>query len=475
MPTRAQLVQAAWDAPRLRRAARALADLALAELTLDTARKVRPPDFHRRGRALLRTRPTLAAVPAWLREVAASGLRLNHPCYMAQQVGAPLPLAALMEPVTAALNQSIAVWDMSPVGTLVDRALMDRFKRLFDYPATAEGSFTPGGSFANLTALLAARAALAPGAWRKGGARIALLAGAQTHYSVARAAGIMGLGSESVFAIPTNAQQQSDTGAIAATARAARARGYRQFILVATSGSTPTGSFDDLEAFAREARRLRGWLHVDAAHGGGMAFSARGRRLLRGLDRADSVAFDPHKMMFMPLAAGAVLVRRGGQLRGAFEQHAPYLFSPVRNAVGDVGAFTLACSQRFEALRIWLCWQVYGPALFAAMSEATCVAAQAAHAWCERSRVLEPLHTPESNIFCFRLRRPPRGGAAGDARHWAVKEAVNGSGRAYISSTVLDGRRCLRIVAMNPRTERRHVERVMRLIEREARRLEGTQ
>lgn len=463
---------AAWDARRLQSLARALADLALAEMTQGSGGTVRAPDYYRRGKKLVVARPGLAQVPGWLREVASAGLRINHPCYMAQQVGAPLPLAALVEPVTAALNQSIAVWDMSPVGTLLDRALMARFKRLFRYPATAEGTLTPGGSFANLTALLAARAALAPAAWRTGEARVAILAGAQTHYSVARAAGIMGMGSECVFAIPGNAQHQSDTGAIAATAQAARKRGYRKFILIATSGSTPTGSFDDLEAFAAEARRLNAWLHVDAAHGGGMAFSRRGRRLLRGLERADSLAFDPHKMMFMPLAAGAVLVRRGAQLRGAFEQHAPYLFSPVQREVGDVGAFTLACSQRFEALRIWLCWQVYGAGLFAAMSDATCTATRAAFDWCGRSKVLEAAHEPESNIFCFRLRRPPRGGAASDTRHWAVKEAVNASGRAYISSTVLEGRRCLRLVVMNPRTERAHVERVLRLVEREAGRLE---
>src|SRR6185437_5375017 len=130
----------------------------------------------------------------------------------------------------------------------------------------------------------------------------------------------------SVFSIPSDALHRTDPAGVAPAARAARRAGFRRFVLVGTAGSTPTGSFDDLEALARAARALRAWFHVDAAHGGGMAFSPRLRKLLRGLERADSVAFDPHKMMFMPLAAGCVLVRSGRRLRAAFEQDAPYLF-----------------------------------------------------------------------------------------------------------------------------------------------------
>lgn len=467
----ANQINTAWDPLRLRRTGRALLEAAVGELTPSGRGPVRAPDFERRARQLLRrSGGGAAAAPAWVRELLAASLHQSHPCAMAQQISAPLPLAALVESVVAAANQSIAVWDMSPAGTLVDREVLRRFKALVGYPAGAEGSLVPGGSFANLTALLAARAALAPRAWNAGGGRIAILAGTQTHYSIRRAAGIMGLGAECVFPVPLDAGFRTDPGRLDEAARTARRRGYRRFIVVATSGSTATGSMDDLEAIGDAARGLGAWFHVDAAHGGGLAFSRRLRRQLRGLDRADSIAFDPHKMMFMPLAAGAVLVREGRRLRGAFEQDAPYLFSPVRNRVGDVGPFTLACSQRFDALKIWLVWQAYGAGLFAAMAEATCATAQAAHGLCEASPRLEPAHAPQSNILCLRLRRAPSG-AAGDRLHWRVKEAVNASGRAYISSTVLDGRRCLRLVVMNPRSTPRHAAQVLGVVEREAARL----
>jgi L-2,4-diaminobutyrate decarboxylase len=463
----------AWDARELRRLARACGDLALRELTQSGRGPVRAPDFERRARRLLASfGGGTKAAPARLAALAAASLHQSHPCAMAQQIAAPVPLAALAESVAAALNQSIAVWDMSPAGTLVDRATLRRLQRLLGYPASAAGTFTPGGSFANLTALLAARAALAPAAWRRGGdARLGVLAGAQTHYSIARAAAILGLGADRVFPIPTDAEHRTDPAGVAAAAARARRAGCRRLILVGTSGSTSTGSFDDLVALRAEARRLGAWFHVDAAHGGGMAFSPRLRRLLRGLGQADSIAFDPHKMMFMPLSAGAVLVRRGAALRGAFEQHAPYLFRPYPAKVADVGPFTLACSQRFEALKIWLVWQAYGPELFAAMVEAACATAHAAYEHCLASPRFEPAHRPHANILCFRLRRAPRAAPAADRLHWRIMEAVNASGQAYLSSTVLDGRRCLRLVVMNPRSRAIHAARVLRVAERAAQRL----
>ncbi|HXR97966.1 MAG TPA: pyridoxal-dependent decarboxylase [Terriglobales bacterium] len=467
-------IEHAWDRAKLRRLGRAFSDWAADELTHSGRGPVRPPDFHARARALTRVKGGAASTPAWLRQLGAAGMHINHPAFMAQQVAAPIPLAAMIESAVATLNQSIAVWEMSPAAMLIDRQVLDRCKKLFGYPASAEGSLTPGGSFANLTAMLAARAALAPKAWQSGAPnRIAILAGAQTHYSIARAAGIMGMGAQCVFAIPTDAAHRTDTGAIPEAARRARRAGYRRFILVATCGSTPTGSLDDLEGFANAARGLDAWFHIDAAHGGGLMFSPRLRRRLRGIAAADSIAFDPHKMMFMPLAAGAVLVRHGSQLTGAFEQHAPYLFHPpseAPRAVADVGPFTLACSQRFDALKIWMVWNAYGPGLFAALADATCATARAAFDYCRRSKLLAPLHQPDSNILCFGLRQPV---ANADHTHWVIKEAVNATGRAYISSTVLEGRRCFRVVIMNPRSTEEHVKRVLGTVEREARRALG--
>jgi len=396
------------------------------------------------------------------RDIGEASLALSHPRYAAQQVAAPIPAAALVESVVAAMNQSLAVWEMSPIATGIDRDLMVGFKKLFGYPKTAEGSLVPGGAFANLTALLAARDVLEPQGSKRGNARVAIIVGAQAHYSIARAAAILGLGRDAVFKVPLNAEFSTDMRMVKSTFADARKAGYEKYILVGSSGSTPTGSFDDLVALGELARTHGAWFHVDAAHGAGLAFSRRYRSRLRGLGRADSLIFDPHKMMFMPLAAGGVAVRDGAQLLAPLQEQAPYLFGSTRHWP-DLGQITIACSQRFDALKTWLVWRVYGSELWDHLTTHVCDVTQAAYEYCAESEILEPVHRPQSNIFCFRLRNVQKSDS--DARHWAIKEDVNESGFAYISSTVLDGRRVLRIVVMNPRTTAEDIRDMLHRVE----------
>lgn len=458
-----------WNPARVRQQARDLGALTARALTRREG-PVRDPNCLAGVRRLLRSRVSAENAAKIVAEVIETSLHLAHPRYVAQQVAAPIPLAALVESVVAALNNSLAVWEMSPAATAIDRDLIDDFKHLFGYPARADGRSVPGGSFANLTALLAARARLAPESWKRGGGRIAILAGAQTHYTVSRAAGMMGLGSDAVFTIPLDGLYRTDSREVPAAFRAARRAGFHQFVLVATCGSTPTGSCDDLMTLAEMARRENAWLHVDAAHGGGMAFSRRYRFLLRGIERADSITFDPHKMLFMPLTASIVLFRNGRHMCAAFEQHAPYLFSASPREFPDLGQFTIACSQRFDSLKTWLTWKAYSSALWDELTTRVCDVAHAAYDHCTHSPLLEPVHEPQLNILCFRLRRAPRSGRASDLLHWRIKEEVNAGGRAYISSTVLDGRRVFRIVVMNPRTGEGDIHQVMAEVEKTARR-----
>lgn len=464
---KADLRDRVWNPAAVNRLARGLAGIATREL-LRRRGPVRDPNFLSRIKQTLRRRVTPENVVAAVSEIVNSSLHLCHPRYAAQQVAAPVPIAALVEAVVGAVNNSVAIWEMSPAATVIDREVMNLFQRLFGFPRTAEGSSVAGGALANLTALLAARAKLAPEAWKRGRARIAVLAGVQTHYSVSRAAAILGFGADSVFPIPVDAAHCTDPGATLAAFHAARKAGYRRFVLVATSGSTPTGSCDDLVELAALARREGAWLHVDAAHGGGLIFSRRYRHLLAGIDHADSIAFDPHKMLFMPLCSSIVLVRDGACLRAAFEQHAPYLFGGGKKEFPDIARFTIACSQRFDALKTWLTWKAYSGALWDELTTGVCDVAHAAYEHCARSKILAPMHEPQTNIFCYGLRHRPKSIRASDRLHWDIKNAVNASGKTYISSTVLNGQRVLRIVVMNPRTTAEDIVQVMRVVEQEA-------
>ncbi len=160
-------------------------------------------------------------------------------------------------------------------------------------------------------------------------------------------------------------------------------------------------------------------------------------------------------------------MRDGFLLARPLAEQAPYLFAAERRRWPDIGQLTIACSQRFDALKIWLLWQIYGARIWDALVTHTCAVCAAAFRYCAESRILEPLHKPHSNILCFRLRQ--RDDKDADRIHWKVKEGLNESGYGYISSTVLDGRRVLRLVVMNPRTRRADVEDVLKRIERIAR------
>jgi L-2,4-diaminobutyrate decarboxylase len=450
-----------WRPATVRKLAQELAGIAAEALTAED-RPARKPNSEKLAAQILRTSGKKRDLVSLARAIQESSLATSHPRYAAQQVAAPIPAAALVESVVAAMNQSLAVWEMSPIATAIDRDLMAQFKKLLGYPRGAEGSMVPGGAFANLTALLAARDALEPRASQHGQARIAIIVGAQAHYSIARAAAILGLGRNSVFKVPLDAKFCTDIARVTDTFASARKSGFRNYILVGSAGSTPTGSFDDLAALHRLANENGAWFHVDAAHGAGMAFSRRYRRKLQGLNRADSITFDPHKMMFMPLSAGGVLVRDGACLVSPLREQAPYLFGSKRRWP-DIGQLTIACSQRFDALKTWLVWRAYGPGLWDYLTTHVCDVAQAAFQYCSVSAILEPAHQPQSNIFCFRIRG--RAAKTSDRLHWNIKEKINESGFAYISSTVLAGQRVLRMVVMNPRTKAEDVRAILQRIE----------
>jgi L-2,4-diaminobutyrate decarboxylase len=399
--------------------------------------------------------------------VVGDAIHLAHPMYMGHQVAPPLPHAVLADALASLLNQSVAVWEMSPTGTPVEVQVMAWMRELLGYPASADGTLVSGGSAANLTGLLAAREAAFPGAWRDGVAgrpgldRAAVFVAAHAHYSMERSLGIMGLGAGAWVAVGER-DHRLDPDALDRAIDEAVADGRIPLAIVATAGSTATGLFDDLPAIADIARDRGIWLHVDGAHGASFLASDRLRPRLAGIERADSVAWDPHKMMFMPISAGAVLVRDRRHLDAAFQQSAPYLFHPRPGETRshDIGRRTLQCSKRFDALKVWVCLRRYGLDHIARLQERTVENATTLHRLLADAADFEPTHVPESNILCFR-HLPPAWDAGTDEERDALqgrlREAYNASGRGWITTTVLGGRRVLRVTLMNPATEERHL------------------
>lgn len=406
-------------------------------------------------------------------------IHLAHPMYLGHQVAPPLPHAALADALASLLNQSLAVQEMSPTGTPVEQQVIAWMKELAGYPEDADGTLVSGGSVANLTGLLAAREAVFPGAWQDGPAATratratgathaegaAVFAAASSHYSVERALGVLGLGARALVPVPER-DFRMDVTALRAAIRGARKDGRVPMAVVATAGSTATGLFDDLDAIAALAGEEEVWLHVDGAHGASLLASDRLRGRLRGIERADSIAWDPHKMMLMPISASAILVRSRRRLDAAFQQSAPYLFHPRPGETRsrDIGKRTLQCSKRFDALKLWVAMRHYGLDHFAALQERTVENAMALHGLLLDAPDFEPAHEPESNILCFRWLPQgldPDDMERTDALQPVLRERYNASGRGWITTTVLGGRRVLRVTLMNPRTEQRHLEALL--------------
>jgi len=394
-------------------------------------------------RELVRIDDTLTDPLELARLVTRYSNQLHHPSYMGHQVCPPFMDAASADFLISVLNNSTAVWEMSPIGTVIEKEVVRWLADRAGYPASAEGTAVSGGSAANLTGLLAARARF------DSDRTPVIVTSADAHYSIARAAAIMGI--HDVRKVPTDAQHRMDVGALEEMLEALDAP---PLAIVATSGSTATGAFDKLDEIALLRDRYRTWLHVDAAHGASVLLSGKLAPLARGLERADSFSWDPHKMLFMPLSLGTILVREGIWLRRAFEADAPYLFNSA-GATENIGEMTIQCSKRADAIKLWLMLQSRGTAPLIEAMEHVTELTRYLYDCLRDSDDFDPVHEPQLNILCFRKR-----GLDNDATA-ELRERLVRSGRAWITTTVLRGERVLRVTMMNPRSTRRDVDRLL--------------
>ncbi len=395
--------------------------------------------------------------------VVPNSIRLAHPMYMGHQMSPPLPAAIWMEPLIAALNQSTAVSEMSPAATAVETRLVRWMCEMAGFGERAGGTLTTGGTEATFTALLAARNALLPDAWENGiGARPpVIVCGEHAHYAITRAAGELGIGTRRAVAVPSR-DYRMDPRALAETLDRLRADDVPVMAVVATAGSTATGSFDDLEAIGRLCTERGLWLHVDGAHGASALLSEKHRRRLSGLEHARSVAWDPHKMLLVPLGTGMVLVRDERDLERAFAQSAPYLFhGQGTERSWDQGKRSFLCSRRADALKLWAALQRYGARRLGLHYDHLCATAHRLWELVGEREDYVALHEPESNILCFRWV-----GARGltdealDDVNLRARERWNRE-RGWITTTVLDGVRVLRVTLMNVRTTERHLREML--------------
>lgn len=427
---------------------------------LDNAASYAPLPFPNAHAAGLENLSTRAAEIT--RESLSRGQNLHHPRYVGHQVPAPVPLAALFDLIGAITNQCMAIYEMGPWATAVEHAVIDAVgERLGFPPGSFAGLVTSGGSLANLTGLLTARNVTLGNAWSAGLAGRSpapvLVAQADAHYSVTRSAGILGLGTNQIVPAMLDNRRRMDPNRLDDSLAELRQRGIPIIAVSAAACATPIGAFDPLADIADVCSRHEVWLHVDAAHGGALAFSKKHRHLLAGIERADSVVCDAHKMLFMPALCAMLFYKNREHRIATFHQDAPYLFDPTAPELRDYdsGIVNLECTKRAAAFGLWGTWSLLGPQVFADMVDVTIDLAQKFHAMLAKADDFQPLHQPQCNIVAFRfVPRELRAAATQeiDAFQLRLRRAIIESGEFYFVQTRIDGRPVLRATIMNPLT-----------------------
>jgi L-2,4-diaminobutyrate decarboxylase len=396
-----------------------------------------------------------ADFPDLLKDILARSNDLLHPRYVGHQCTTALPLAALGGLAGQFLNNGSAVYEMGPVNVAMERRLIRWMAGLAGWNGGADGIFTSGGSIGNLTALLAARQAAAEGdVWTRGvGSEppLAVLVSEQCHYSVRRAAAIIGLGEDAAVPVAVDERFHMTPEGFGRAYEEAVRRGRRPIALVANACSTATGSYDDLDAAADFARARGLWMHVDGAHGAAALLSDKYKHLLRGLDRSDSFIWDAHKNLLMPALITGVVFRDGRRSYEAFSQKASYLFEKEsREEWYNFAHRTLECTKTMMGLRLYISLAAYGTDFFAGYINAMYDLARDFARLIRDSGDFETAVEPESNIVCFRHLK--KGETDLDGRQRRIRRTMLEKGSFYIVQTELHGRHWLRCTLINPRT-----------------------
>jgi L-2,4-diaminobutyrate decarboxylase len=375
----------------------------------------------------------------------------------------PLIPALAAEVLLTAVNQSLDSWDQAPAATVVEERLVGALCDLFGYPSGADGVFTAGATQSNLQGLLLARnrfvaetfgrdpqaTGLPPAA-----GRMRVLCSDRVHFTAEQAAALLGLGEESVVSVATDDAGRMVPAALDRRIEALTDRGLYPFALIGTAGTTDLGAIDPLAALAKRASAHDLWFHVDAAYGGALALSDARSDRLAGIERADSLAVDFHKLFFQPLSCGAFLLRDGTEF-DRIARRAAYL-NPEGDAVPNLVGKSLQTSRRFDALKPYLTFRALGRERLATLVEDTLDLAAAVGERVAAAPDLELAAEPSLTTVVFRYLpdadHPDLGDDAwADRCNRAIRDRLLADGDAVVARTELDGRAYLKLTLLDPR------------------------
>lgn len=404
-------------------------------------------------------------------------VRTGHPRFLNQLFGGHDVAGIVGEWIAALINTSMYTYEAAPVATVVELALIERLCGYVGFE-NGEGVLSPGGSITNLMAVLAARHKIFPHVKREGlrpDDRPVMFVSEEAHYSAARAAFVTGIGLDGAVENGVDEVGRMRPDEVERAIVRAKRAGRTPFMILATAGTTVPCAFDPIQPLADLADRHGLWLHVDASYGGGALLSPRHRHLLDGVERADSVTWNPHKMMGVPLSCSALLMREKGRLVATHGMNADYLFHEDNDHAWDLGDRGLQCGRKVDALKLWFSWQVHGDRGYERrIDHLFDLAAE----FRELVRVREGfrlIREQEGANVCFRYLPPEYRDTTGEERnkreHEAtlrIRERMAKDGSWLINYSTLDGAATFRLVANNGDATIEDYEGLLEEIERGA-------
>ncbi len=400
---------------------------------------------------------TLSGPASLFTEIISNSLHLHHPNNMGHQVGVPAPTAALADFISDFLNNSMAVYEVGPYSSATEKIVIKWTASFLGMGEKASGVLTSGGSMGNLTCLLAARQNKLEGnTWERGSfydTQTAIMVSEASHYSIARAVKIMGWGDKGLVKIPLSSQMIIDHTLLEDCYKQALQEGKNIIPVAANACSTATGSYDPLVEIGAFCKKHNLWFHVDGAHGAGAALSKKYKYHIRGIEEADSVIIDFHKMLLSPALTTAVIFKDGKLSYETFSQKASYLLdNEITDNWFDIALRSLECTKKMMGVKIYVLLKLYGEQLFADyITRAYDLAADFANLL-QKQDDFEILVKPSSNILCFRYLPPKKCKFSINVINQKIRTTIRDEGNFYIVQAEIKSNIYLRTTLMNPFT-----------------------
>ena len=398
-------------------------------------------------------------VNEFFEDLISDSIHIHHPNYIGHQVAAPLPLIAAAGLVSDLLNNGMGVYEMGIAATTMEKIVIQEFCQHLGYKDQGDGFLTSGGTLGNLTALLAARAHMNLKSFDNQ-KNVVILVSEQAHYCADRAAATMGMSEAQVIKIAVDSNYRMDISSLKSTIKKLHDKGQTIMSIIASACTTATGSYDNLEAISVICKQHEIWMHVDGAHGAPVVFSKKYKHLIKGIENADSIVVDAHKMMMIPALATAVLFKRSSDSYNTFKQKADYLFAKKEPEWFNLAKRTYETTKFMISIKCFLLFKYYGTSLIEEYLDRQHDLTRKFANHIVSLEDWEIAHFPMSNILCFRYCPSSLSEKEIQLLNQYIRDALLHSGNYYIVSTNLSNKYYLRVTLMNHLTEFNRLEKL---------------